>query len=116
MNYAAARQRESNKRWDWTVENDDRVWRSEPCTSHEDGHATREGAERHFWEWEMAQSFSVTNEQRHLRQCQICNAWTEARVLMYDGYTMHVLCSIHQNRPSLEKLHPFVPGRTLIYS
>jgi hypothetical protein len=116
MNYAEARQRESDKRWDWTVRNDDRIWRSEPCSGHEDGHETREEAERHFWEWEMAQPFSVFVEERHLRRCEICNEWTDARVRMYDGYKTLVLCSIHQNRLSIEQLYPFAPGRALIYS
>jgi len=119
MNYAEARQRQSDGRWDWTTRNDDRIWRSSPCSAHEDGHATREEAERHHWEYELdnvrrfvvADAGAVT-----LERCQICSVFTASHVRFADGYTMFFLCSIHQDRASLEQVHPFVPCVSIIHS
>jgi hypothetical protein len=107
MNYAQARQR------------DDRIWRSGPCREHDDGHATSEEAERHFWEYEIehASRFVVPNDQAgQLLRCAICSAFTASTVRLDDGYTTFILCPDHQDRASLEQVHPFESGRTLIYS
>jgi hypothetical protein len=117
MNYAQARQRESNKRWDWTVRNDDRIWRSGPCAAHEDGHATAEEAERHYWEWETdPATYHVGEYAGTQHECLICKAWTSAYVRLRDGYTSFVLCPGHQDRASVEQVHPCTPGMSQIYS
>lgn len=52
MIYYQARQR-LDGRWDWTGMRDDLIFRTGPCIGHDDGHATREEAERHFYEYEI---------------------------------------------------------------
>jgi len=52
VNYYQARQRESDKRWDWTCKNDDQVWAMPPCSGHKDGHETAEQAVLHFFSYE----------------------------------------------------------------
>jgi hypothetical protein len=119
MNYAQARQRQSNGRWDWTTMNDGRVWRSEPCSDHEDGHATAEEAEHHFWEYELdtARRFVVPDDQAGtLSRCLVCLSFTASHVRLADGYTTYQLCPDHHDRASLEQVHPFSPGRQLIHS
>lgn len=116
MNYAAARQRQSNGRWDWTVRNDDRIWRVAPCDDHEDGHATREEAERHHWEYEMARPIRVFQDPDEQRKCEVCSAWTHDRVKQEGDWHQIVLCSEHQTREAIEQLRPFSPGQTVIYS
>lgn len=116
MNYAQARQRESDKRWDWTTMNDGRVWRSAPCTDHDDGHATAEEAERHFWESEVSDGWRVEQMAGTQRECAICGAWTQDLVRLHDGYTSFVLCPDHQDRASIETVHPFSTGRQLMHS
>ena len=119
MNYAQARQRQSDGRWDWTTMNDGRVWRSAPCSSHEDGHATPEDAERHFWDYELdsVRRFVVPDDQAAtLEHCQVCTAFTASHVRFADGYTTFFVCPDHQDRASLERAHPFVAGRMVIHS
>lgn len=53
MNYYQARQRK-DKRWDFTCRNDDQIWPVPPCSEHEDGHATADEADRHFYDYEAA--------------------------------------------------------------
>ena len=117
MNYAQARQRQSDGRWAWTVKNDDRVWASGPCADHEDSHETAEEAERHYWEWELDPStYHVGTYASGQYECQLCQNWTSSFVRLADGYTTFTLCPDHQNRASVEQVHPFVAGRMLVYS
>lgn len=119
MNYAEARQRKSDGRWNWTTMNDGRIWTSAPCTGHDDGHVTREEAERHFWEYELdsVRRFEIANDDAvTLQRCQICSAFTASHVRLADGYTTFMLCPDHQDRASLEQVHPFKAGRQLMHS
>lgn len=119
MNYAGARQRQSDGRWDWTTMHDGRVWRSGPCISHDDGHATQEEAERHFWEDELAtvRRFVVPDDDAvTLKRCAVCSVFTASHVRFADGFTTFDLCPDHQDRASLEKVYPFEAGRQIIHS
>ncbi len=119
MNYAQARQRETNQRWDWTTMNDGRVWASAPCSQHTDGHATAEEAERHFWEYELdtVRRFVVSDDEAaSLERCLACSAFTASHVRFADGYTTFFLCPDHQDRAALERVHPFVADRRIIHS
>lgn len=119
MNYAQARQRQSDGRWDWTTMNDGRVWPSAPCSTHEDGHATQEEAERHHWDYELdtVRRFEVPDHQAgSLERCRICKAFTASHVRFADGYTTIFLCPDHQDRASLEQGYPFAPNRQVIHS
>ncbi len=113
MNYAQARQRESDKRWDWTVRNDDAIWQHTCCAEHGAGHAEREDAERCFYAWELAQPVRIFDEPDARRQCALCGMWTNARVRLANGYTSFVLCESHQDRTSV---YPFIPNTALTYS
>lgn len=117
MNYAQARQRQPDGRWDWTVMNDGRVWRSVPCFDHSDGHTTQEEAERHYYDWEHdPSSYYIGSYAGAQYECLICKVWTSAYVRLRDGYTTFTLCPNHQNRSSVDQVHPFVPGMQHIYS
>jgi hypothetical protein len=117
MNYAQARQRESDGRWDWTVRNDDRIWASGPCADHADGHATAEEAERHYWEWEHdPTTYHVGEYAGAQHECLACKTWTSSYVRLRDGYTTFVLCPDHQDRASVDQVHPFKAGMQHIYS
>lgn len=116
MNYAQARQRESDGRWDYTVRNDDRIWRTGYCADHEDGHATKEEAEKHFYDYELDQPFRIYEDINQQAKCVVCGEWTQNRVMLYDGYTTYILCKDHQTKEDLMKVRPFTPGMSSIYS
>lgn len=115
MNYEQARQRESDGRWDWTVRNDDRIWATGPCGEHTDGHATAEEAERHFYDWEVAnlKPYTIAGA---LHPCEICQAWSDGGLGTPDGFGGPILCAAHRNADGYQQVRPFAPGLTLIHS
>jgi len=116
MNYAQARKRALDGRWDWTVKNDNDIWRAPCCRAHTEGHETAIDAERCYWNWELDQPAHVYVDETSQQKCVVCSVWTTARLRLGDGYTTFVLCESHQDRASLEIAYPFEPGRQLIYS
>lgn len=108
MNYYKARQRKGDGRWDWTRMNDGRIWASAPCSGHADGHATREEAERHYYDHrlETAREYEYPDVQR---RCQLCEAWTQKSLGWPDGPT-YDLCDDHRNREGLARVYEFAPG------
>lgn len=110
MNYYQARQRQGDQRWDWTVRNDDRFYRVDACAEHDDGHATREEAERHQWEWatsELTESTLIGVQ----HPCAVCQAWTDRAASTRDGHGSHIsLCDEHRNVEGLRQAYPFRPG------
>lgn len=79
MNHYQARQREHDKRWDWTSMNDEVIRRWPPCTDHDDGHATAELAERHFFDYEAThlKEGSVGDDEQH--RCEYADKETRTR-------------------------------------
>lgn len=127
MNYAQARERlspEGTPRglWDWTVRNDDNIWRHACCREHsatQDGHPTQVEAERCHWEYKLTHvKFYVVapGDADSLGRCKICRTFTASFANSYDGYGRDTLCPEHHTREALEQLHPFVAGHTEIYS
>lgn len=118
MNYYESRQRQTDGRWDWTVMNDGRIRRATPCLQHEDGHATREEAERHFWEHEIATAVSVNAPQNEKYRCEAppgCRDWTQMG-WQIRHHSPVWLCPLHHSREVLKHLHPFKPGQKIISS
>lgn len=116
MNYYQARQRQSDRRWDWTVRNDDRYYRIAPCVDHDDGHETREEAERHWWDWATAELRESTLIDQQ-RPCAVCRAWTDLLAESRDGHLGPVsLCETHRNTEGLRQAAPFHPGTSITSS
>lgn len=154
MNYAEARQRKDDLRWDWTNMNDKRVWPVGYCAGwrdwtedmakrigmsledikrrqdtedgptkgkfHGDGHATKEEAERCFYEYSLdrVQQASLKGTQK---VCQFpgCGDWTSHALESpgMDGlFPPTMLCHAHRNREGLMQVHPFQGGIQLIHS
>lgn len=117
MNYDQARQLADGSGWHWTSMNDGRVRTAGPCRD-EAPHATREEAERHFYEHSL--------EQAKERKC----SWTACAVegcpqptqqtLGNTGFWLFFsetpLCDEHRSKDQLRELHPFTPGMELIHS
>lgn len=115
MNYHKARQTADKTGWDWTTMNDGQIWRSGACRDHgAGGHATREEAERHFYDGELDR----LRESEHADQqfkCAVCGAWTtKALGTNYVGPVD--LCDEHRNREGFEQAYPFVPGMSITAS
>ena len=122
MNYAQARQRSFSDGtpqdlWDWSTMNDGRAWVSNPC-NHSCRHATREEAERHFYDYCLEQA-QVHPQEREMRRCRVCNAWTRnqlGNIQMWLLLQPEWLCDAHLTREFLAQVQPFAPGYTLVHS
>lgn len=92
--------------------NDGRIWRVGPCAHHEDGHATEEEAERHFYDSEI-QSLRETWSGADVQyRCAFpgCAAFTQkglASTHLFMSPTW--LCEVHCTPEFFEKINPFKP-------
>ena len=105
MNYYAARQRETDGRWDWTQMNDGHIWATGACADNTCMHATKEEAEPH--EQERVHELIRNAERSRLDtfygyRCPAegCEekAFYEARV---PGRGMYIACDAHLDQPEL---------------
>ena len=150
VNYYQARQRTPDGRWDWTCQNDERIWADGYCGGypwtperlaafrarfpglplgreladaevlrdryHEDGHTTREEAERCFHQYQLD----------HLEARKAADIWKVCAADGCEQLTPHVLafrhgpewflCGVHRTRETVEQLAPFRPGLTVASS
>lgn len=117
MNYAEARQREHDGSWDWTVKNDNRIYRHQPCTN-ECHHETEEEACRHFYDYSLAQ-VQEHKDADVQHKCAVCGEWTDTwlgnQQLWLYGFFAY-LCPTHRNQDELAQLQPFRGSITLCYS
>lgn len=112
MNYYAARQRKDG-RWDWTVMNDGVIRRCGPCSHHMDGHATKEEAERHFYDNELNNLRDVWSNSNAQMKCEVksCGAWTQEGLVSTHLFLTPIwLCDVHRDAEEIELIHPFSPG------
>lgn len=132
MNYYAARQREKDKRWDYTVMNDHvvhpvgycrpyRDLEGDPIVGltvtpeylikvrafankhHSEGHATPEEAQACYREYLLDQHLEL--HRKHLDaqfKCLVCGTYTEEYAEI--DHVTYVLCGVHNNRAEVEKL------------
>lgn len=133
MNYFAARQRESGKRWDYTCKNDSRIWPVGYCAGwrepkpehwgsqaeidrwlertaphrhkfHEDGHETDEQACECYKQYLLDFELHLDEENLNMqRKCAVCGAWTSK----FARVSMRIwdLCDEHRTREHVEVLH-----------
>lgn len=119
MNYYEARQRTSDGRWDWTGMNDSRIFKAGPCAGHDDGHATKEEAERHFYDWELDQLQELKGPSSTQHRCQSpgCQTFTDIALAIGGHIGVHFwLCKDHRTRGEVARIYPFTPGLTITSS
>lgn len=124
MNYEAARQRESNGRWNWTNMRDGRIWTLLPCGYGALGttcdHETKEQAERHHYDHELAgvRFEQLDPDRRLIHRCDVesCRELETQHAVWPDGYTFDSVCDAHANSETVAGLHPFEPGIEVIHS
>lgn len=143
MNYDQARQlgpeSEAPGKWNWTTMNDGVVRTASPCFYPDIDwdarrslagpetlggrprcdHDTREEAERHYWDDQVAhiriQPIDYASV-RELRRCDVggCADWERFRAQWPGGYVVDSLCDVH--RSSAPTIHPFSSGMAVIHS
>lgn len=111
--YSYSARRRSNGRWDWTCLCDRRIWKTGPCADHEDGHATKIEAERHFYDHEVAHLIEVKSASMTMHPCDAPGCATFA----HRGYVGQKLfkettwlCNLHMVRDVMPGIHPFKEG------
>lgn len=115
MNYYEARQRSTDGRWDWTCMNDGQIWRAAPCRDHgAGGHATKEEAERHYWEYQTGELRTFPDQAHY--PCKVCETFTNQRAISRDGMVSAYLCDEHRNIDIFRALFPFKPGMSIASS
>lgn len=139
MNYDEAREI-PGKGWHWTTMNNGVVRIAQPCITilkpFDPGsldfslrpsdivrcppHATREEAERHYYDWCLSTVTEIKLGEQQLRcRAPSCEAWTDTLLgnrqleRMFNG---DPLCDEHRTRETLAAIHPFAPGLRSIHS
>jgi hypothetical protein len=131
MNHLAARQRESNKRWDYTCKRDGMVWPIGYCAGwrepqpglltpeqasqwlaqslphkdkfHTDGHDTEAEACECYKRYLLDFDLRLCGEAINMqRKCAVCSTWTSKYAQL--GYQTWFLCEEHRTRDQVEKL------------
>jgi hypothetical protein len=109
VRHYAARQRISDKRWEWTVDADDVIYASDPCMDHRDGHATKVEAERHYYDWMIRNAIEATLSDRKELCAAKCDEFTQKGFQLH-AWSMPIwLCERHCFRETLTIVHPFMP-------
>ena len=129
MNYFGPRQRESDKRWDYTCRNDNWVYPVGYCHEyrslknglmpvsdeqereherfkdkyHTNGHVTADEACQCYKQYLLDRRFHTSQWAGTQHQCNVCGEWTQTYVQI-GGYQTFDLCAKHANREEVEKL------------
>lgn len=117
MNYYEARQRLNDGRWDWTGENDGKIFRAGPCRTHDDDHATKEETEQHYYDSEIEEA-RFYEDQHYRDKCEVpdCKAEMSFKCAMLRNVHRVTLCETHWNKTGLKFARPFKPGIQVISS
>lgn len=137
MNYDEARQTADGTGWHWTTKNDGRIRTAAPCLRYvgspdasydspyrkEDWelcepHATKEEAERHFYDWCLSEVKEVACSWASCRYPSCDQPANKALGNSPFGmlFSQLPLCDDHRNAESLQLITPFRPGLTLMHS
>lgn len=132
MNYYGPRQRETDKQWDYTCRNDDRIWPVGYCAAfrdpdeppslfpwredqkaeyratkdkhHTTGHATSEEACTCFREYLLDHHLNLAGKyQDAWHKCVVCGQLTDRFAEIRHGQSFY-LCDAHRTREEVEKL------------
>jgi hypothetical protein len=143
MNYYGARQRQKDKRWDFTIMNNGHVSPTGYCHAwsewpddlksmasleyrqyvtdkdkyHGEGHENKEDAERCYYRYVLDTKLrpaKCPDDEQHKCEIPDCGKWTQAGLQADSAPTW--LCEAHGSRADYERLHPFEPGHTIISS
>jgi hypothetical protein len=117
VNYDQALELETGG-WHWTTFNDDVIRTAWPCLDCPP-HATREEAERHFYEAcleSVVERSTLESWRCAVSDCERPSWKTLGNPQMSRCFRPVPLCTEHCNRATLRELHPFEPGLSVIHS
>jgi hypothetical protein len=127
MNYLKARQRKSDGKWDYTLENDGVIYPIGYCSAyrepnipinpdrlktmrdfsikhHSEGHSTPEEANQCYKKYLLDQRLTLMQQYIDVQhKCAVCGEFTQCCVSI-DGWHKYTLCEKHNNREEVEKL------------
>jgi Fe-S-cluster containining protein len=131
MRHYCAKQRESDKRWDFTadfhdvpqpigyccayrefdttvvpiLESEQAEYRATAHKHHTDGHATVEEAcecyKQYLLDHRLRLGATMSNQ---MQRCRVCEKWTDRFAIVGDS-CLYVLCSEHNNRETIDSLY-----------
>ena len=131
MQYFTAKQRESDKRWDYTVQWNERITPIGYCRAyksfdttgipvseetqseytatahkhHTDGHATIEEACNCYKQYTLDHRLRLgATMSDQLQRCRVCQEWTDKFAVIGDSCLI-VLCPEHNNRETVDSLY-----------
>lgn len=123
MNHYAARQRESDKRWDYTCQNGTRIHPVGYCAGklvdvmeipederepyHEHGHDTPEAARECYKRYMLDSRLRLDgkmSDQKRMCEAEGCEEWTQG-VARVGPMISFVLCDDHRTRETVETLY-----------
>lgn len=145
MNYEQARQRQDDGRWDWTSMRDGKIWPGGYCVGwptnediqmmsvypgqypteemlrtrekyHTDGHATKEEAERCYYDFEVDRLHQVDVIRPGVVDgrvpCDVvsCLRYTDKGLQAPGGAPAVPLCGFHRTTAGYKATRPFRPG------
>lgn len=117
MNYYAARQHLETKTWCFTYINNGEIYTASCCLDHDiTGHATKEEAEKCFYDYEINNLY--TSKMMSYEKCQVkkCGKLTNLSLSPKRSYSMTFLCKKHCNKKGYMQANPFAKGITIISS
>lgn len=140
MNYYQARQRQTDKRWDYTCRNGEHIFPVGYCQAwrdfdppynqgeqyerylankekyHTGGHDSAEDAERCYYTYLHENRMRTVAMGTTQVRCDYpdCQTWTSEGISV--EYALAMLCSAHRNKEGWMKVHPFRPGISSISS
>ena len=112
MNRYAARQR-ADLKWQWSCEKDGLTFPVSPCLGHDNGHSTKEEAERHYYDRELGRLAEASSGEDLMFQCSFpgCRTFTQKGLASHGFFFVTTwLCDAHRNKESFSSVHPFSPG------
>lgn len=117
MNYYAARQHIETKTWCFTYMNDGVIYTDSCCLNHDiTGHATKEEAERCYYDHQIAGLHEVKYDSYNKCQIKGCGKLTNIALSPKHSYSSTNLCKSHRNKESYMEVNPFNTGITIISS
>lgn len=115
MNYYDARQRESDKKWDYTKMNDGKVWPVGYCGEsggghHDDADSARECYTKYLLDKRMRLDLQSADAQH---RCEICGEFTQGHAEV--DHRTFTLCDAHRTREHVAALFGTVGQSTSSY-
>jgi hypothetical protein len=107
MNYYDARQRQSDQKWDFTCQNDNRIWAVGKCADKQCNHDTPDEARACYGQWLIDNRLELEAGTLHKQwvECEVegCDHDTDT-VSRVGQYYRFMLCQTHRTKEQVAKM------------